>query len=69
MLEQLTKKLDRQHVRKPLHGKDCEMAAYYPLPLIRAILKGTSLQHAEDKIRRDHIREKRRVAQLAVYAA
>ena len=45
------------------------MAAYYPLPLIRAILKGINLQHAEDKIRRDHIRENRRVAQLAVYAA
>ena len=27
------------------------------------------MQHAEDTIRRDHIREKRRVAQLAVYAA
>ena len=45
------------------------MAAYYPLPLIRAILKGISLQHAEDKVRLGHSRENRRVAQLAVYAA
>ena len=69
MLEQLTRKCDRQHAHKPLHGKDCEMAAYYPLPLIRDILKGIRLQHAEDKIRRDHFRENRRIAQLAVYAA
>ena len=45
------------------------MDAYDPLPLIRAILKGISLQHAEDKIRRDHVMENRRIAQLAVYAA
>ena len=45
------------------------MAANYPLPLNRAILKEIRLQHAEDQIRRHQIQENRRVTQLAVYAA
>ena len=43
------------------------MAAYYPL--LRAILKGISLQQAENQIRRDQERDNRRAVQLAVYAA
>ena len=39
------------------------------MPRIRAILKGISLQHAENQIRRDHEQENRRAAQLAVYTA
>ena len=69
MLEQLTKKCDRRHVHKPLHGKECEMAAYYPLLSIRALLKGISLKQAENQMRRDHKRDNRRAVQLAVYAA
>ena len=45
------------------------MAAYYPLPLIRAIVKGICLQQDENQIRRDKERDKRRAVQLAVYAA
>ena len=45
------------------------MAAYYPLPLIRAILKGICLQQAKNQIRRDQERDNRRAVQLAVYAA
>ena len=44
------------------------MAAYYPLPLIRAILKGISLQHAENHICRDQERDNRRAVQLAIFA-
>ena len=45
------------------------MAAYYPLPLIRQILKGIQLQQADDQIHRDQGRDNRRAVQLAVYAA
>ena len=45
------------------------MAAYYPLPSTRAILKGSNLQQAENNIRRAQERDNRRAVQLAVYAA
>ena len=70
MLIELGRKCDRSHSHKTLHGKDCEMAAFYPLKLIRAILKGIALQAAEDKLRRQEARDNlRNVQQIKVYAA
>ena len=49
ILEQVTKTCDRRHAHTPLHGKDCEMAAYDPLPFIRAIITGICLHQATIK--------------------
>ena len=51
MLRQLSKRCDHSHEHQPLVGGRCADAAFYPLPLIRAILNGIedttkALQHA-----------------------
>ena len=40
MLDMLGKRCDRSHRHQSLVGGRCADAAFYPLPLIRAILKG-----------------------------
>ena len=46
MSEQLQKKCDGSHSHQHLTGGRCKDAAFYPLPLVRAILKGIALQAA-----------------------
>ena len=51
MHQQLSKRCDHSHEHQPLVGGRCADAAFYPLPLVRAILNGIedttkAMQHA-----------------------
>ena len=48
MAAQLNKRCKRDHIHQPLEGGRCRDAAFYPAPLVRAILKGMVLQTEED---------------------
>ena len=48
MAAQLNNICKRDHVHQPLEGGRCRDAAFYPAPLVRAILKGMVLQAEED---------------------
>ena len=48
MAAQLNKRCKRDHVHQPLEGGRCRDAAFYPAPLVRAVLKGMVLQTEED---------------------
>ena len=48
MAAQLNKRCKRDHVHQALDGGRCRDAAFYPAPLVRAILKGMVLQAEED---------------------
>ena len=69
MLSQLSKRCDRTHQHKPLHGKECEEAAYYPLGLINSILNGVNLQAAKDVLRQNEARANYRSVQQLFCAA
>ena len=47
MAAQSNKRGKRDHVHQPLEGGRCRDAAFYPAPLVRAILKGMVLQTKE----------------------
>ena len=49
MANQLSRRCGREHVHQPLVGNRCRDAAYYPLPLVKAMLRGIALQATEDK--------------------
>ena len=53
MLEQLDRRCDRSHVHRHLTGGRCAEAAFYPLPLIKAILKGIKATHDDEKAKRE----------------
>ena len=56
MISQLDRRCDRSHTHQHLTGGRCAEAASYPLPLIRAILKGIKATHVADKAREeDHM--------------
>ena len=69
MLSQLSKRCDKTHRHKPLHGKICEEAAYCPLGLINSILKGMNLQAAEYVLRQNEARANHRPVQQLRCAA
>ena len=48
MAAQWNKRCKRDHAHQPLEGGRCRDAAFYPAPLVRAILKGMVLQAEED---------------------
>ena len=48
MRDQLSMRCDKQHSHQPLIGGRCRDAAFYPLPLVEAILKGMS-NRADDE--------------------
>ena len=69
VLNQLSKRCDKTHQHKPLHGKDSEETAYYPLGLINSILKVMNLQAAEDELRQNEARANHRPVQQLICAA
>ena len=69
LLNQMSKRCDKTHRHKPLHGEDCEEAACYPLGLTNSILKGMNLQAAEDVLRQNEARANYRPAQQLICAA
>ena len=46
MLRQLGKRCDHSHTHQHLVGNRCKDAAFYPVPLVKAILRGITL-HAQ----------------------
>ena len=50
MSHQLCRRCKRDHEHQPLVGGRCSDAAMYPVPLVRAILRGIELQHKEGKM-------------------
>ena len=60
MLRQLEKKCDRSHSHQILEGAECEDAAFYPIKLVRAILKGIQDTTEAEKHRHAGILEERR---------
>ena len=50
MSEQLNTRCDKSHDHQHLTGGRCKDAAFYPLPLVRAILKGIELQSAVSRL-------------------
>ena len=69
MTQQSSKRSGKTHKHKPLHGKDCEEAAYDPLGLINLILKGMNFQAAEDTLRQNEARANHRPIQQLIRAA
>ena len=61
MSEQLNKKCDGSHSHQHLAGGRCKDAAFYPLPLVRAILKGIALQAALNAKVMDSVEETMKV--------
>ena len=53
MLVQLDHRCDRSHNHRHLTGGRCADAAFYPLPLIKAILKGIKATHGIEKTKRE----------------
>ena len=53
MISQLDRRCDRSHTHQHLTGGRCAEAAFYPLPLIRAILKGIRATHVADKAKEE----------------
>ena len=49
MADQLNKKCKFDHEHQHLVGGRCKDAAFYPLPFVKAIIKGISLQAAADQ--------------------
>ena len=49
MLQQLMRKCDHEHIHQPLVGGRCKAAAMYPEGLVKAILRGISLQATQDE--------------------
>ena len=50
MASQLSRRCDKKHVHQHLTGGRCKDAAFYPPKLVRAILKGISLQAVQDRL-------------------
>ena len=40
----LTKRCQHKHIHQPLEGNRCAAAAFYPIPLIRTLIRGMALQ-------------------------
>jgi hypothetical protein len=49
MADQLNLRCKRDHEHQQLVGNRCKDAAFYPMPLVKAMLKGISLQHEQDR--------------------
>ena len=49
MLDLLSRRCDRSHVHQPLTGGRCKDAAFYLDPLVKAILKGMTVQKEQDR--------------------
>ena len=47
MSHQLNRRCSKDHVHQPLVGGRCRDAAMYPVPLVKAMLRGIELQHKE----------------------
>ena len=65
MRDQLSMRCDKQHSHQPLIGGRCKDAAFYPLPLVEAILKGMSNQ-ADDEYRKSLESQERKTRIQAV---
>ena len=48
MRDQLGRRCSRDHVHQPLVGGRCKNAAFYPVKLVKAILRGIALQAEQD---------------------
>ena len=58
MARQLQKRCDHSHVHQQLVGGRCKDAAYYPLPLIRAMLQGmrdTTVAESKDRYEQEEL--------------
>ena len=65
MLKHLGRRCDKSHQHQPLEGDRCADDAFYPLPLIRAILQGMHDTARADQHARDETAEElRKVAAL-----
>ena len=49
MAGQLNLRCKRNYEHQRLVGNRCKDAAFYPMPLVKAMLKGISLQHEQDR--------------------
>ena len=58
MARRLQKRCDHNHVHQQLVGGSCKDAAYYPLPLIRAMLRAmhdTTMAHGKDRQEKEEL--------------
>ena len=59
MLKTLTHTCSTDHVHQLLEGGRCAEAAFYPMPLVKAMICGMSLQQDVDRIGREEMEEQR----------
>ena len=59
MRKVLTRTCSKDHVHQHLEGGRCAEAAFYPMPLVKAMIHGMSLQQDVDRIGREEIEEQR----------
>ena len=63
MASQLNKRCLRDYVHQPLVSSKCKEASYYPVPLVKAILKGITLQTKERRPIHEAQKEQQQVLQ------